>query len=206
MVLNWKSSPITFDPSAISARVLVERARTEGGLKIELTWRPFELIRTCLPEGVDIAHALGFPESALEQMERQFQLRAQELGLPVGGKRRLVNTHDALLLTEWTAKPLPHPAPADCSRLSRLFRRGRQFDGGGRFADICLKAELPADEALAQMRDPEYEKRLAASMDRARAFGITATPTFLFENGERITGALPYEVFVQALREFASRS
>lgn len=158
-------------------------------------------------EGVDIAHALGFPESALEQMERQFQLRAQELGLPVGGKRRLVNTHDALLLTEWTREAAPGALPRLIAAVYHAyFAEAANLTEEAVLRDICLKAELPADEALAQMRDPEYEKRLAASMDRARAFGITATPTFLFENGERITGALPYEVFVQALREFASRS
>lgn len=170
-----------------------------------MTWLPFELHPDTPSQGVNIVEYLGYPPSQFEQMEAALRARAEELGLPLNGNRKLVNTHKALLLSEWAADHAPEQLPALHHALFQAyFVQAANLAEDEVLKAACSQVGIRADEALAGSQAPLYEERVAASMQRARAYGITGAPTFIIDNRYKIVGAQPYEVLLKALRQISA--
>lgn len=65
---------------------------------------------------------------------------------------------------------------------------------------IALAGELGLDEAsfTACLESNRYAEAVQADLAEGSSFGVTGTPSF-FINGQPLVGALPYQVFVQAI-------
>jgi len=70
---------------------------------------------------------------------------------------------------------------------------------------IGLMGGVPASKFQACEADPAMQQKVVASRQAGESAGVEATPTF-FINGNKITGALPYDDFQKALAAAAKGS
>lgn len=155
-------------------------------------------------EGVDIASYLEISSSQFDRMETHLRSRAADLGIPWCEERRVVNSHKALILTEWARAHSADRATALHRALFRAyFAEGRNLADEDVLRKVCNEVGLPTDAALLGLQDETYEKRLADTMKLAQAYEITGVPTFIVNNRYKIGGAQPYDVLIEAFRKIA---
>jgi protein-disulfide isomerase len=88
---------------------------------------------------------------------------------------------------------------------SLLFEEQKAWSGNANAADLFagyaadLGLDRPSFAACPENHD--FEAAVQADMAEAMAAGITGTPAFVI-NGQLVSGALPYEVFEQAVETF----
>lgn len=166
---------------------------------------PFELHPQTPEEGTDLAAQLGIPPDRIEQMEAGLKARADELGLPLGDGRLLVNTNKALLLAEWARREAPERLDALHRALFHAyFVEGKNLAEHAVLQAVCDEVGLPSDVALAQIEtDSALSERLTASRALAQAYEVRGVPAFIINNRHKISGAQPYDVFVRALQQIA---
>jgi protein-disulfide isomerase len=90
-----------------------------------------------------------------------------------------------------------------------LFQRQQQWSGDSNAAEtfVDLAAELDLDTgAFAECLDSgRHEAGVRADLEEGSQLGVTGTPGF-FINGNYLSGAQPYAVFEQAIRELSGQS
>jgi len=64
-------------------------------------------------------------------------------------------------------------------------------------ANIAATIGLPAAAYLAALEDETYQQHVAADIQQAFAFGISAVPALVFNRKYLVSGAQPYEMLAQ---------
>jgi predicted DsbA family dithiol-disulfide isomerase len=87
--------------------------------------------------------------------------------------------------------------------IERLYRahfteRRSIFDRDG-LLDLAAEAGLDREEARTALDTDAYADAVRADVERARALGATGVPFFVIDDRDRVSGAQPPDVFVQAL-------
>lgn len=172
--------------------------RLQREFDIDVTWRPFELH----PEIPLEARPLGDRVAYYERLRPV----AEESGLPFQPPARVPNSHAALEAAE-----VARENGAFDAYHRALFRA--HFAEGRDIGDHEVLAELGAACGIdaAALREALAAKRYARLVDErteeARRQGITGTPTFIFEDGERrfpLIGAQDYLVFESIARRMGA--
>jgi len=180
--------------------VRVERLEREFAVDVE--WWPFELHPEIPTVGIERRRPAG-QRSARHEYLRSL---AEAAGLVFEPPARVVNSHKALEAAEFTRE---QGAFAQYHRA--LFEA--YFGQGRDMADVEVLSELAADVGLDPdaLREALASRRYASMVDErteeARRWGITGTPTFIFENGDRrlpIVGAQEYAVFESVAQRFGA--
>lgn len=91
----------------------------------------------------------------------------------------------------------------------KLYENQQEWKSEGRgardlFARYATELELDREAFLSCYDEERPGKELNRIGQLGQQFGVRATPTF-FINGERVEGAIPLELFRQAIREVAAR-
>jgi predicted DsbA family dithiol-disulfide isomerase len=161
--------------------------------EIDVIWQPYELHPEIPPEGRDRGERRPRPEGYVSPI-RQL---AEDAGLPFAPGRHMPNSHKSLEAAEFARE----------QGLFDEYHRAlfQAFFGEGRdIGDIAILGELGSsigldvtglEEALTSGR---YVSLVNEATEEARGSGITGTPTFIFDDGERrlpIVGAQEYSVF-----------
>ena len=111
------------------------------------------------------------------------------------------NSHKSLLLAEAARE-----AGVDVFyRLHRrlfeaFFSEGLNIGDEAVLREIAGQAGVPDDLVTRAWSDAKYEQRLGDYLAAARDLDVTATPTIFFSEKTRLSGALPYEAFLEAAR------
>ncbi len=160
---------------------------------IEVTWLPFELHPEIPPEGRDRGERGERPEGYVSPI-RQL---AEDAGLPYAPGSHIPNAHKSLEAAEFAREQGLYDAYHHA-----LFQA--YFGEGRDIGDLAVLGELGSsvgldvsglEDALASGR---YVSLVNEATEEARSSGITGTPTFIFDDGERrlpIVGAQDYSVF-----------
>ncbi|MGB5440338.1 MAG: DsbA family protein, partial [Gammaproteobacteria bacterium] len=81
-----------------------------------------------------------------------------------------------------------------------FFSEGQDIGDEALLREIASQAGVTDDVITRAWSDAKYEQRLRDYMAAARDLDVTATPTIFFSEKTRLSGALPYEAFLQAAR------
>ncbi len=73
------------------------------------------------------------------------------------------------------------------------------------FVEMAGQIGLDADSFAACLESGKYESAVMADLDEGVSFGVRGTPAF-FINGNFLSGAQPYDVFVQAISQVSGAS
>lgn len=163
--------------------------RLQQDFEIDVEWRPFELHPELPVEGKELG--------ARSLAHYQYMQLATAEGLAFQVPARVPNSHRSLEAAEFARE----------HRAFTLYHRAlfeAYFSNGSDIGDVDVLTELAASCDLDPdgLRDALHSGRYAALVDQrtdeARGWGVTGTPTFVFEAGERrfaLVGAQDYAVF-----------
>ncbi len=171
---------------------------------IEVSWRPYELHPELPPEGRDRGERPQRPDGHVSPI-RQL---AEEADIPYQPGRHIPNSHRSLEAAEFAREQGVFDA-YHRALFNAYFGEGRDIGDVSVLSELGAAIKLDAaalEEALASGR---YTALVNEATEEARASGVTGTPTFIFDDGERrlpIVGAQEYAVFQNvAQRMGASR-
>ena len=179
----------------------VERLGREFDIEVE--WRPYELHPEIPPEGIDRS---GKPEGRRAASYEHLRELAEEAGLRFRQPSRVANSPRSLEAAEF-AREQGAFAPYHRALFDAYFGEGRDIGDAAVLAELGAANGLDADalsEALASRR---YASLVDERTEEARSWGVTGTPTVIFENGEArfpVVGAQEYAVFENIARRMGA--
>ena len=179
----------------------VERLQRE--FEIDVEWWPFELHPEIPLEGIDRSGRNSERRSGY--LERLSALAAED-GLDFRSPTRVPNSRWSLEAAEF-AREQGAFAPYHRALFEAYFSQGRDI------GDVDVLAELAVANGLddAALREALTSRRYASLVeertDEARQWGVSGTPTAIFESGERrfaLVGAQEYGMFENVARRFGA--
>lgn len=181
-----------------------------GAEDVEVVFRPYQLDPSApvvaQPMADYLTKRFGRPVDA---MLTQVSGVARGEGITMDWKRALaVNTRTAHRLSQMALRE--YGADTQRKLMGRLFEA--HFSRGMDVSDHAVLAALALAVGMDEARVKEYLSSgegaddLQAHFDRARALGVTAVPTFVFNGETAVQGGQPASTFLQVLEEVQRRS
>ncbi len=134
----------------------------------------------------------------IEKSRLRLKQVAEELGLPLGERKRTYNSRLAQELAKWAESK----GKADLfheSVFRNYFVDGKNIGKVDQLVSLAKSIGLPEKEARSVLDSRTYKGAVDADWARSRKLGITGVPTFVI--GERgIVGFQPYEALEQFLK------
>ena len=166
---------------------------------VDVRWRPFEIHPEVPPQGMPVEDLPYSPEQ-WARMQEALRRSAAEEGLEVGKRPKVSNTHRALMAGEYAHVEEPERFAAFHEALFKAyFAEGRDLGARDVIEDVACSAGLDVDRMTEALDVGEYEEALTETTALARHFGITGTPTFVFDRRFAAVGAQPAEVLLQTI-------
>jgi len=165
---------------------------------LNVEWSAFPLHPETPEEGVTLKEMFKGRGFDIDEMMRKLKSVAEDLGLPLGNRRRTYNSRLAQELGKWAEEE----GRGDDFHMA-MFKA--YFVDGKNLAKIDLLVKVAEDISLdgASARRVLEERTCKDPVDRdwkrAYELGITAVPTFLM-NGNRLVGAQTYEALERLVR------
>lgn len=186
----------------------LERALTEFGGDVRVTWRPFQLNPTMPKDGMDRTAYLEAKFGSLETFRQM-----EESVLAAGASERIAfafekiarapNTFDAHRLI-WLG------AREDCQNavVASLFRgyfeEGADIGSIPTLVDLAGRAGLNRESVERMLQSDEGTAEVKAEAAAGHRLGIRGVPYFIVNGTSAISGAQPVDVFVSALKRAAA--
>ena len=171
---------------------------TEEYPEVEFFWYPYELDSEVPEEGSSIESYI--PKEQLDMSYRRIERLGSEYGLIYNNKVNKFNTgllHRAGLYAQEVGKFYPFAAEA----FRTIFTDGRNVALKEVINDIGLKAGLNIQEMMTAIEDGSFEEGMHEAIELAAAYEIESVPTFIREDGKRVTLLKDYAKFKRDLME-----
>lgn len=181
-------------------------------LAIELHWLPFELNPELPREGVDRAQYLAAKFGDTNRFagaQRTLREIGMDLGIDFEFERivRMPNTRRSHALIAWAAeKPTVESTQSDVKArvLRAYFSEGRDIGDPDVLVAIAAEAGLDPGAARIAIDDPARHGEIAAVESRARSWGISGVPAFVFERRYLVSGAQEPAALLQVMDRVAA--
>ena len=167
--------------------------RLEREFEIDIVWRPYELHPEIPAAGID----RGERASRLDGYVNPLRALAEEAGLPYAPSSHVPNSHRALEAAEF-AREQGAFEQFHRALFEAYFGRGEDIGDVDVLVALAAASGLDAHGLEAALRDSRYTTLVNESTQEAQRQGVTGTPTYIFEAGDRrfpLVGAQDYSVF-----------
>jgi len=166
--------------------------------EVEVRWKAFPLHPETPEEGVTLEELFAGRNIDLAQSRARLRAVAEELGLPLGERKKSYNSRLAQELAKWAESRGKGDEFHDAV-FRAYFVDVKNIGKADVLADLAKSIGLPQDEAEEVLRARRYKEAVDSDWARSRELGITAVPTFVIDH-RAVVGAQPYEVLEQFLR------
>lgn len=168
------------------------------GYEIEVRWTAFPLHPDTPEDGLTLEELFAGQPIDIEKIKARLKTVADELGLPLGERKKTYNSRLAQELAKWAESQgkgdLFHEAV-----FQTYFVDGKNIGKMDELVALTKSIGLPEKEARSVLESRTFKEAVDADWSRSRALGITGVPTFVV--GQQATvGALPYEVLEEFLK------
>lgn len=182
---------------------------------VEVHYRTFQLDPT-LPdrdyrsEVQYLVETKGMPSNQINQMFETIKAHGKEAGLQF-------NMDDVVVANSWTAHRLLHLAKQHDAEISdhdekitpKLkrellaghFETGLDLSDHEQLVQVAVSVGLDETRAREVLGSDEFDAAARADVDQARAFGVSAVPTYVLAQKYALPGAQPAETFTKALNQ-----
>lgn len=174
---------------------LVDKLKQEFDLHAE--WLPFEIHPETPSEGMPLVKM--FPRADVESMTR----RLNGMGAPFGLTfLKIVNISNSRLSLEAGefAKSQGRFEQFHHAVFQAYFSQSKDIGNIDVLKQICKEAGLDANALEKALQTGTYRQAREETKEEAARLGITAAPTFLFNEKDRIVGAQPLEALRERLK------
>lgn len=177
---------------------IIARKMVEEIPEIQIDFYPYELDMDVPESGLSLE--VSIPMEQIEMSYRRIQRLGSEYGLVYNNKTSKFNTgllHRAALYAKEVGKFYEFSSEA----FREIFTEGRNVALKEVVNDIGLKAGLNIQEMMNNIEEGSFEESMEEARELAAAYGIESVPTFIREDGKRITLLKDYEKFKRDLME-----
>jgi predicted DsbA family dithiol-disulfide isomerase len=179
------------------------RALEADGLRFEVGWRPFQLNPDMPPQGMKRDEYRRAKFGSLErsrQLDGQVAEAARAAGLEIHHDRmqRTPNTLDAHRLIGWAAERGGQDRLVD-RLFAAYFVEGRDVGDRQTLAELAGEAGLDREGAADYLAGDAGRREVLAEDAAVRQGGLTGVPTFVLDRHVLFAGAVPPDVFAEAL-------
>jgi predicted DsbA family dithiol-disulfide isomerase len=172
--------------------------RLRKNFEIEIQWTAFPLHPDTPEDGLALEELFADRVVDIQQMMLRLKQVADELGLPLGERKKTYNSRLAQELAKW-AELKGKGDPFHAAVFRAYFVDGKNIGKVDELVDLAKSIGLPDKEARSVLELRTFKKAVDSDWSRSRALGITGVPTFVV-NGQAIVGAQPYEILEQFLK------
>ena len=176
----------------------IARKMVEENPEIQIDFYPYELDMDVPEMGSSLE--VSIPMEQIEMSYRRIQRLGSEYGLVYNNKTSKFNTgllHRAALYAKEVGKFYEFSSEA----FREIFTEGRNVALKEVVNDIGLKAGLNIQEMMNNIEEGSFEESMEEARELAAAYGIESVPTFIREDGKRITLLKDYDKFKRDLME-----
>ncbi len=173
------------------------------GHNFQVSWRPFQLNPDMPPEGVERGVYRTVKFGSLErsrELDAQVGSAAAAAGLQIRFDlmRRTPNTLDAHRLIRLAADHRRQDEVVD-SLFAAYFVEGRDIGDRTTLVDIAAGVGLDPAPVADFLDTDHFAAEIRAEDEAVRRAGLTGVPTFVLEQHVLFSGAVPPDVFAEAL-------
>ncbi len=170
--------------------------RLRKNYEIEIRWKAFPLHPEIPEDGLTLEELFA---GRLDINKATVQLRrvADELGLPLGERKRTYNSRLAQELAKW-AESKQKVDPFHEAVFRAYFVDARNIGKVDELVMLAKTIGLPEKEARSVLGSRTFKEAVDADWKRSQDLGITGVPTWVIGRQE-IVGFQPYEALEQFL-------
>jgi len=185
----------------------LERALTEFGGNVRVTWRPFQLNPTMPKEGMDRTAYLEAKFGSLDsfrQLEEHVLAAGAAERIPFAFEKiaRTPNTFAAHRLIWLGEREGCQDAVVD-ALFRGYFEEGADIGSSAVLVQLAAQAGLPDESVERLLRSDEGTAEVKAEESAGHKLGIRGVPYFVLDGTYAISGAQPVDIFVSALKRVA---
>lgn len=185
----------------------LERALTEFGGDVRVTWRPFQLNPTMPKEGMDRTAYLEAKFGSLDafrQLEEHVQAAGASERFTFAFEKiaRTPNTFAAHRLIWLGEREGCQDAVVD-ALFRGYFEEGADIGSSAVLVQLAAQAGLPGESVERFLRSDEGTAEVKAEESAGHKLGIRGVPYFVVDGTYAISGAQPADIFVSALKRVA---
>jgi predicted DsbA family dithiol-disulfide isomerase len=166
--------------------------------EIETKWVAFPLHPDTPEEGLLLEELYARRAVDINQVKLRLKKVADELGLPLGERKKTYNSRLAQELAKWTESKGKGDSFHDAV-FRAYFVDGKNISKVDELAVLAKSIGLPEGEARSVLESRAFKAAVDSDWSHCGQLGITAVPTFV-ANGQALAGAQPYEVLEQFLK------
>jgi predicted DsbA family dithiol-disulfide isomerase len=171
----------------------------QKNFEIEVKWRAFPLHPETPDEGLPIKEVYAARIINIPQAMDRLKKVAEELGLPLGERKKTYNSRSAQELGKW-ADSLGRGDEFHDAVFRAYFAEGKNIARLTVLASIVKGMGLSEKEAREALKKRSFQDAVDSDWELAYQLGISSVPTFVVDD-EAVVGAQPYEVLEQFLLE-----
>ncbi len=164
---------------------------------MEIRWKAFPLHPETPEEGVTLEELFAGRNINLAESRARLKTVAEELGLPLGERKRSYNSRLAQELAKWAESKGKGDEFHD-SVFRAYFVDTKNIGKIDVLAGLAKSVGLPEEESRKVLLSRSFRESVDADWARSRELGITAVPTFVIGR-QSVVGAQPYEILEQFL-------
>ncbi len=150
------------------------------------------------PEGIPLARR--FPPDDLKRMYENLRRTGEPFGIIFGDVKVTANSRLSLLASEF-ARDCGHYDSFHSRVFHAYFTETRDIGKLDVILDLAEKEGLDREELRRTLGDGTYLPRLAEARKEGDALGVTAVPTFIVDQRQKIVGALPLDLLRKRFSE-----
>ncbi len=166
--------------------------------EIEIQWTAFPLHPDTPEEGLTLEELFAGRSLDINQMMAHLKQVADEVGLPLGERKKTYNSRLAQELGKW-AESEGRGDEFHRAVFQAYFADGKNIAKIPKLVDLAISVELPGKEAQKVLETRAFKEAVDLDWSRAYAMGVTAVPTFVLKQ-QAVVGAQPYEALEQLMK------
>jgi len=167
--------------------------------EIEVQWRAFPLHPETPEAGLLMKEVYAARIIDISQAIARLKKVAEELGLPLGERKKTYNSRRAQELGKWAESRGKGDEFHDAV-FRAYFADGKNIARTTVLAAIVKGMELSEKEVREVLKKRTFQDAVDSDWELAYQLGISSVPTFVVDD-EAVVGAQPYEVLEQFLLE-----
>jgi predicted DsbA family dithiol-disulfide isomerase len=171
---------------------------------IAVRWKAFPLHPDTPEEGLTLGELYAGRGVDINKVLTRLKQVADELGLPLGERKRTYNSRLAQELAKW-AESKGKGDPFDEAVFRTYFVDGRNIGKADQLVTIAKAIGLSEKEAKGVLESRTFREAVDVDWERSRALGITGVPTFVIDQ-RGVVGFQPYEALEQFLIDCGVKS
>jgi predicted DsbA family dithiol-disulfide isomerase len=170
---------------------------------IEVLWTAFPLHPETPEDGLTLEELFAGQPVDIKKIMARLKQVADELGLPLGERKKTYNSRLAQELAKW-AESKGKGDEFHKAVFQAYFVEGTNIGKIDDLGDLTKSLGLPYKEARSVLELRTFKEKVDSDWSRSHALGITGVPTFVV-NQQGTVGFQPYEVLEQFLKNCSAK-